>query len=179
MKFTKYDQRGAYHWAEHEAQTTYGKYADTIPRWITQKRVLDVGAGDGLITYLLGAIGIDDNETAVELAQAKNVPVTLGSAYDIPFKAQTFDAVFMGDVIEHLEFPDKAIEECVRVLKHKGHLYITTPHAREDRKLQDPFHYREYMPDELTAFIEQFGFKLQEPITDNYARMYAKYRLIS
>lgn len=179
MRFEKYAQRGAYHWAEYEAQTTYGKYAGTLPEWITERPLLDIGAGDGLITSLLQCVGIDDNEEAVALAQEKGVKVVLGSAYELPFEKGDFKAIFMGDVIEHLETPDVALKEIVRVLEDGGYLYITTPKAREDRQLQDPFHYREYTPEELDAFITSFGFVSVEPITENYARMYAKYRLIS
>lgn len=173
MEFTKYKERGAYHWEEYAMQTIYGRYADTIPKWIKEKRVLDIGAGDGLITHLLNAIGIEENEEAVKLAREKGVAVYQGTAYELPYFDEEFEAVFMGDVLEHLEFPEKAIEEAKRV--SNKYLYITTPPAREDRVLQDKFHYREYTPEELTDFIESFGFKLVEPITINYQRMYAKF----
>lgn len=178
MEFTKYKERGAYHWDEHEKQTTYGKYADTIPKWIEERNVLDIGAGDGLITSLLNCVGVDDNEEAVKLAKKKGVDVRLGTAYALPFDDGMFSAVFMGDVIEHLETPDKALSEARRVLRDGGVLYITTPPATKDRTLQDPFHYREYTPDELTEAVSSHGFVLVNPITTDYSRMYAKYRLI-
>ena len=76
-----------------------------------EKNVLDIGAGDGKITSFLNAKGVDNEPIAVKLVQAKGVDVILGSAYDLPYKDEEFDAVFMGDVLEHLEFPRQALQE--------------------------------------------------------------------
>lgn len=45
----------------------------------------------------------------------------------LPFKDQSFDTVIMSGVIEHLENPMKALEECKRVLKEDGRLLLETP----------------------------------------------------
>lgn len=176
MKFNKYKEWGDYHWREYANKTLYGQHADFVKSWIEEKDILDIGCGDGLITSLIGAIGIDDDSDGLALARNHKVNVNYGSAYEIPIKLHKFEAVFLGDVIEHLEFPQKALKDIQRVLSPKGLLYIATPPATDDRKLQDPYHYREYTPQELEDELKKGGFDLVEPITINFKRMYGKFR---
>ncbi|MBI2453312.1 class I SAM-dependent methyltransferase [Candidatus Peregrinibacteria bacterium] len=70
-------------------------------------------------------IGLDTNEKKVKNCGFSNCVV--GSLYDIPFKDNDFDAVVLGEVIEHLTDILPAFREISRVLKHGGRLYLTTP----------------------------------------------------
>jgi hypothetical protein len=126
-----------------------------------------VGAGDGLITYLLGIKGIESDPLAVKLAKEMNADVELGNAYELK---GNYDAVFMGDVLEHLEFPEKAIRQARKVAPV---LYITTPPYEKGKK--DPNHYHEWTPDELIALVEKEGFELVGDIIIENERMYAKF----
>jgi ubiquinone/menaquinone biosynthesis C-methylase UbiE len=162
MNFTKYSQFGAYHWKMYEDKNTkYSRHADRVKEWIKETSVLDMGAGDGKITSMLGAKGIDNEPEAVRLAQEKGVDVILGDAYNLPFKDEEFDAVFMGDVLEHLEFPQKALQEARRVLKQ--FLYLAVPKKGMDN---DKFHYQEWTPDELKKLVENEGFVLEGDILE-------------
>lgn len=166
MKFNKYKNWGAYHWTEYERDTIYSKHVDVVRNWVKGNKILDIGAGDGLITHFLAADGIDDCELAVRLAQEKGVNVNVGSAYILD---GNYDTVFMGDVLEHLEFPGKCIEQINKVLE--GRLYIVTPPFTG--VITDKYHYKEYTIKELVEFIESFGFELVEkPFIDN-KRIYA------
>jgi len=49
------------------------------------------------------------------------------SSMNLPFESQTFDIVYMGEVIEHLVDPDFAIKDVRRVLKPSGSLILSTP----------------------------------------------------
>jgi ubiquinone/menaquinone biosynthesis C-methylase UbiE len=176
MEFNKYKERGAYHWAEYKAGTEYGKHADIVKEWLKEEtNILDVGAGDGLITHLIGAYGVDDNETAVKLAREKDVDVILGSVYKLPFRNCVFNSVYFGDVIEHLEHPQKAVTEISRVMVDGGRLYIVTPPALPSGKLQDKYHYTEYTPESLKTLVESLGFELAEEVKTIKHRMYAKF----
>lgn len=180
MEFNKYKELGAYHWEEYKNKTTYGLHADKVANWIDTTPILDIGAGDGLITYLLNkkgldCVGIDDNEVAVKLAESKNSIVLRGDAYNPPFIKDTFQGVLMADVIEHFEFPDKVIEEINHILRSEGYLYITTPPAKKEG-LHDKYHYREYTAKQLQEYVESFGYILVEPIENKYVRLYAKFQ---
>ena len=173
MEFSKYKKLGAYHWAMYEDKNTkYSRHADRVKEWIKEKKVLDVGAGDGKITSMLGAKGIDNEPEAVRLAQGKGANVILGNAYDLPFEDDEYGAVFMGDVLEHLEFPQKALQEAKRV---GSYLYLAVPKKGMDN---DKFHYQEWTPQELKELVEGEGFILEGEILEvpKDKRDYAKFK---
>jgi len=176
MKFTKYHKLGAYHWKQYnDKNTKYSRYADRVKEWIKEKNVLDIGAGDGRITSLLGIKGVENEPEAVRLAQEKGADVILGDAYRLPYKDEEFDSVFMGDVLEHFEFPRQALKEARRVLKQ--YLYLVTP---EKGTNNDKFHYQEWTPKELKELVESEGFSLEGEIlaVPREKRIYGKFKKI-
>jgi ubiquinone/menaquinone biosynthesis C-methylase UbiE len=160
MEFTKYQDKGDYHWRQFYQKTKYRKHALRVANWVKEKTVLDIGAGDGLITFLLGAKGIDNEQSGVDIARSKGIDVILGDAYKIPFKDEEFEAVTMIDVLEHMEDPVMALQEAKRVCQKM--LYIATPPKRPDGKLTDKFHYIEWTPEELKTLVESQGFLLMD-----------------
>lgn len=95
-------------------------------------KVLDVGCGYGALLAALskkGAIptGIEINEEVIISAKnfiGANINIIRGNSEKLPFKNGAFDVVFLFDVIEHVKDPYKSIEECKRVLKPNGILYV-------------------------------------------------------
>lgn len=173
MKFTKYHKFGAYHWSQYDKGTKYTRHADRVKEWIKEKDILDIGAGDGKITSLLGARGVDSEPEAVRLAREKGVDVVLGDGYHLPFRDNEFEAVFMGDVLEHFEFPREALQEAKRVLR--SYLYLATP---EKGTNNDKFHYQEWTPEELKELVEGEGFVLEGEIlvVPKDKRIYGKFK---
>ncbi len=106
------------------------------------KKVLDAGCGRGfyvkIFTYLpfIKEIrGIDISEAYLSKARAitqsdKRVTLTKASMYKLPFEDNYFDCVVCSEVLEHLEKDSDAVGELYRVLKPKGMLLVTVPHAR-------------------------------------------------
>lgn len=168
--FTKYAQFGAYHWKQYADGTKYKAHADRVKEWVKEKSVLDVGAGDGLITSLLNAKGIEYELEGVLLAQEKCVDVIQGDAYALPFEDNSFEAVTMIDVIEHLEDPQKALKEARRVAPV---LYINTPPKKDDGTLTDKFHIQEFSPLGLVKLVEEAGYKL-----DGHVMVYPKEKMM-
>lgn len=169
--FAKYKKRGAYHWREFKKDTAYRKNVLKIKEWIQDGLTLDVGAGDGLITSVIDAVGVDNNKLAVSLARERGINVIEGDAYNLPFDSNNFDNVLMGDVIEHLKYPEKSLLEIWRVLKDKKFLYIVTPPCGGK---MDKYHYKEYSPKELVELVEDNGFKKKGSIEvrNDLRRMY-------
>lgn len=155
--FTKYESRGAYHWKDYVRGRRYRAQADKVKDWVKEKNVLDVGAGDGLITYLIGAKGIEYEPSAVAIAKAIGVDVIQGDAYNLPFPDNSFDAVTMIDVIEHLQKPQDALREAFRVAPV---VYIATPPRGS---VNDPFHVQEWLPEEFSAMVTEMGYQ-HDPI---------------
>jgi ubiquinone/menaquinone biosynthesis C-methylase UbiE len=158
-----------------DPNTKYRRHADRVKDWVEEKTVLDVGCGDGKITDMLGAIGIDDDREGIKLALEKHVPCMVGDAYNIEFGDNSFDAVFMGDVLEHMEFPKKCLKEARRVLRK--YLYVVTPIPGMQN---DPFHYFEPTSEELKELVEKQGFVLEGEIlvVPRDKRLYGKFKKV-
>lgn len=105
--------------------------------------VLDVGCGRGEMVYLCArkghkSVGVDFSNAAIGMAKEflkslpkdhqKNVRILKEDAKDLSFEADSFDVVFMLDLVEHLyDWELKAVfYECWRVLKPSGRLLIYT-----------------------------------------------------
>lgn len=108
---SKYQQRGAYHYAEFANDTPYRKHVldllDQIGKLLPSgNTILDVGSGEGLITDQLCkrgyiAQGCDVDPAAVGLAdQAGNKVVCEKIDF---FAGLEFDAVLICDVLEHVD----------------------------------------------------------------------------
>lgn len=174
--FVKYKERGNMHWREMMSHSLRGYNAVQQARYIlilknlgdtNDKRILDLGCGDGALSYLLAkagaqVIGIDNEPLGIELAQEniKNLPVAracefvVGSAYELPFPDASFDHVASCEVIEHVQYPEKMISEAYRVLKPGGHLVLTTPY-RTSEFPTDPNHVQEFYPSELEKLLQK------------------------
>jgi SAM-dependent methyltransferase len=174
-EFSKYRKHGAYHWKQYEQGTKYKAHADRVAEWVKEYKILDVGAGDGLITHLLGATGIEYEEEGVRLAREKGVDVIQGSAYELPFPDNSFEAVTMIDVLEHFDTPEVALKEARRVAPV---LYINTPPKKDDGTLTDTFHVQEWSPGGLCSFVESQGYELDGLIAvyPKEKMMYAKFK---
>ncbi len=90
--------------------------------------VIDVGCGDGAYTQEIidrghpaRLHGIDLVPAAVELARRKMAApgVTFGvdSAYELPFPDQSFDIAHLRAVLHHMDEPQRAIREALRVAR--------------------------------------------------------------
>ncbi len=58
---------------------------------------------------------------------ARHAPDYIGSAEDVPAPDKTFDTVLMLEVLEHVENPEKALDEVFRILKPGGRLIMSMP----------------------------------------------------
>lgn len=171
--FDKYESLGDYHHREYAANTIYAAHARRVRNWITEWRVLDVGCGDGLIALLLqekgcDVEGIDTSLRAVTLARAYGLKVCVGSVYRLP--RGHWPAVYLGDVLEHLDRPATAIRRIGRITET---LYIATP--MRGAQPHDDYHAHEYQPGELREFMDRLGW---EQLSSEYLhyRILAKFR---
>jgi SAM-dependent methyltransferase len=86
-----------------------------------------------------------------------------GSALALPFADDSFDAVCLFDVIEHLPrgTEPKALREACRVLRPNGKLYLSTPHASPLHTVLDPlliFGHRHYRRPSVRRLAFEAGF---------------------
>jgi ubiquinone/menaquinone biosynthesis C-methylase UbiE len=97
-------------------------------------RVLDVGCGSGWFAEALAGAGFavtgeDVAEGALALARARapDVRFARGAEASLPFADASFDAAWLGEVLEHVQDGLGLLAEVIRVLTPGGQLIATTP----------------------------------------------------
>jgi len=176
LTFDKYERLGDYHWQEYGGDNDYTRHVDYLVEWIgSDNHLLDVGGGDGLIaSKFRDCLSVDADGIAVRLAKSHGVKSVHASAYSLSlFVGDKHDSVLLGDVLEHLEEPGKALLQCRSVLSDQGHLFVAVPPFNGE--LGD-YHYREYTEQSLVESVSKFGFTLSGEVTQANGRLYAKFR---
>jgi SAM-dependent methyltransferase len=102
---------------------------------IAPGRILDVGCGDGTFLNLMRnrgwtVDGIDFDPKAIQSAKQKyGLNLRQGDLKAENLPSDTFDAVTMSHVVEHLPDPIAMLVEIRRILKTGGRLVMTTPNT--------------------------------------------------
>ncbi len=178
-----YNRPGDIWWDEHEPlnaiRTTlnparleyFSKAFAATGMDVTDKVVVDVGCGGGLLAEemaRLGAhvIGIDPSATSLETARdhaaagGLNIDYRAGVGEHLPLDDAIADIVYCVDVLEHVDDLDVVIGETARVLKGGGlYLFDTINRTRLSRlvmiKLSQQWSATAWMPPDLHAW-DQF-----------------------
>lgn len=112
---------------------TFKKRLEQIENYFRNGRLLDVGCAYGFFLELAKkngwqVQGLEISEAAYRYAKnSLKLPVLNKTLEDAKFKNESFDAVTLFDVIEHLPNPKATIKEARRILKPNGLIVITTP----------------------------------------------------
>lgn len=109
------------------------------------KSILDLGCGEGTRLNLLAnekkALGLDISKIGINLAK-KSFPTLQFRAADLeklPVENKSFDLVYSAFVLEHLDNPEKVLEEAIRVLAPGGHLVLIAPNFGAPNRSSPPF----------------------------------------
>ena len=110
--------------------------------------ILDVGCGTGNNTILLATVisaqvaGLDISYGMLQKACEKGsqVPLVQAPADNIPFASDSFDFIYMTEVLHHLPDIPLTFQEIHRVLKTSGLLCIVTQaHKQIDKRMTSRF----------------------------------------
>jgi 2-polyprenyl-3-methyl-5-hydroxy-6-metoxy-1,4-benzoquinol methylase len=121
-----------------------------------QGDVLEVGCGEGRGINILtknarSFTAVDKIETVIDKLQ-KQYPDGMFKSMNIPpltgLKDNTYDVIVSFQVIEHIQNDELFLKEIFRVLRPGGTALLTTPNKKMSLT-RNPWHIREYAPDEL------------------------------
>src|SRR4030067_2321188 len=117
------------------------KRFEEISKLITpvKGKVLDIGCADGVFTKIIlektkasQIFGIDTSKTSIIWARRhwrkqKRIVFLTEDIHNLPFKTDSFSAVFALEVLEHISKPEIALKEIGRVLKKDGYALFLVP----------------------------------------------------
>lgn len=101
-------------------------------------KILEIGAGCGSFVAMLNQIGFDAqgmelSPWVVDYAKEQfKVPMTVGTIEQSNYEPQSFDAIVLMDVFEHLSNPVQTLQHCLKLLKPEGFLLMQTPQFQPD-----------------------------------------------
>ncbi|MBK8137678.1 MAG: class I SAM-dependent methyltransferase [Chloroflexi bacterium] len=127
----------------NEADMAFKKRVETIFEWVDPQEnsvILDMPCGRGfylsMLRYVSKAklVGADLDEEVIHKARANvghlpDVSLIRANIYSLPFPDNTFDAVILSEVLEHIDDDVAGLKEALRVLKPGGVAAVTVPNA--------------------------------------------------
>ncbi len=139
-------------------------------------KILDIGAGTGAFLQVMQkseweVTGLEPDETARENAK-KLYGLSLQPSEELfNLKAETFDAITLWHVLEHVHELHEYMEQLKKLLKLTGCLFIAIPnYACYDEKIYKEFwagydvprHLYHFSPTSITQLLLQHGLQLKE-----------------
>lgn len=131
------------HMTRNEADMAFKKRVRTIFEWVQptdSMTVLDCACGRGfylnMFRYVSGCklVGLELDTEIIRKAQHNvghlpDVLLTNANIYHLPYPDDTFDAVILSEILEHIDHDVDGLREVRRVLKPGGVIAITVPNA--------------------------------------------------
>jgi 2-polyprenyl-3-methyl-5-hydroxy-6-metoxy-1,4-benzoquinol methylase len=143
------------------------------------KSIVDVGCGTGHLLKTIydkfdnvNLMGLDYSDSALKIAK-KTCPIADLYQFNIyDGYPQKFDIVLCTEVLEHLLYPEKALETCLETVADDGVLLVTVPNGRKDTYLG---HINFWSPESWKVFIETNckNFNIEFGIIENGLTNYA------
>ncbi len=149
--------------------------------WVDGGKLLDVGCGSGRYLQLMRALGweitgVEYSEHAVRVArEAVGPEVHRGDVRDVAFSPDSFDAITLNHVLEHLADPGDALAELRRIASPGARLAIVVPNKQglgarwfgRDWVGWDPRHFTYFSPDGLRIALERAGWCVEQVTTSS------------
>jgi ubiquinone/menaquinone biosynthesis C-methylase UbiE len=136
---------------------------------LTNKKILDVGCGLGMMMEYFSAqgndvVGIDIAPRVVQNSGRRGLTVIEADARNIPFVDESFDLVYSLGVIEHVEETKHALKEQVRTCKPGGIVVAVVPFLLTPYCLAGILYYR--------------IFRRDHPLVVTYGKPFSKQQLL-
>jgi ubiquinone/menaquinone biosynthesis C-methylase UbiE len=142
---------------------------------VKDKKILDVGAGNGRLALRLAKLGaevtaLDVSEKMIERLKdlkIKRLTTVIGDCEDLLFAEESFDMVIATFLIVHLKDLKKFFDEAYRVLKPNGLFLITNINQRQAPVIKtkkgsieiESYYHR---PEKVIEELEMLAFKIEK-----------------
>lgn len=141
---------------------------------------LDVGCSTGFVVEAAAergwrATGIDLNPSAIEFGRKRGLDLRHAALEDECFSAESFDAVSLFDVLEHLLHPCSTLDTAIRLLRPGGILFLYVPNYDSASRLLlgadahfiwPTHHLNYYTPSTLTELMRRSGLEVAMVMTE-------------
>jgi SAM-dependent methyltransferase len=131
-------------------------------------KVADLGCGCGMMLLRLSEkyepIGLDGSRHAIEFALRRGVTAKLGALpEDVPLARDSYDAVLMLDVLEHLKHDRASVKVAASLLRPGGILICTAPaHMWLWTKFdEDHHHFRRYSKSQFRRLFDEPSLRIE------------------
>ncbi|MTI71512.1 MAG: class I SAM-dependent methyltransferase [Firmicutes bacterium] len=130
-------------WQYEKGEDTIKFFLDSvnIKEMFYNKEVLDIGCGAAGKTLYYASnnakkvYGVDvvdgykkeANKLAEDLGLEERFEFLLEDAKEMSFDDNSFDVIIINDAMEHVDFPKEVLDECYRVLKPEGKIFLNFP----------------------------------------------------
>ena len=123
--------------------------------------VLEIGTGTGYGVDIIAPnvkrfVTMDKTRSEELGVMPENVEFVEGVVPPLPFADESFDCVVSFQVIEHIKRDKEFVREVYRVLKKGGKFIVSTPN-RPMSLTRNPWHVREYTPEQFGALLSEFN----------------------
>lgn len=103
-----------------------------IEHFANKGELLDIGCSSGKFLFLArkngwSVRGVELNKDTAEIALYNGLEVTMGELSDAHYAPESFDAIHIGDVIEHVQDPTSFMRQVRKLLKADGVIVLVTP----------------------------------------------------
>ncbi len=152
------------------------------------RKLLDVGCGEGWVLWEgqrrgWEVWGVDvSNNLADPLKSKFGERLVIGRLPEVGFASESFDAIYMDSVLEHVPSPTSMMRECYRILRRGGCLYVGVPNEdslmNEVKRLlcsakgygassrlnpfRNPYHIAGFNRGCFTKMAEKLGFRVEK-----------------
>lgn len=143
-----------------------------LPKPTQGQRLLDIGCGNG--GFLIKACdagwqvtGVNPDPKSVSTVRAFGIDVYEGNVDVLKHEIESFDAITLNHVIEHVHEPREFLHAINRMLKPNGTLYIATRNilsigakifGKNWRGIETPRHLVLFTISSLKELLDQYGF---------------------
>lgn len=138
---------------------TYGMYSLVAPAIMdyASGKLIDVGCGEMPYKDLI-ASRVSQYDT-FDVEERTDGVTFVGDIQNMEMiDDNSYDSAVCFDVLEHVQYPAKALSEIFRILKPKAHLILSVPHL--SRLHEEPHDYLRYTKYGIRLLLEDAGFKV-------------------